>query len=158
MKISWNETLLEGVASGTAGAVLSGAALAAFGYRETGWPTAPINAVSHWYWHPQALRADEPSLRHTGVGFVTHHAASVLWGTVYAIGRRAAQPHQPPNLLGAVATAAFAAFVDFKLTPDRFTPGFEHRLSTPALIATYGAMALGMLLGARAIEGRQHVY
>jgi hypothetical protein len=44
------------------------------------------------------------------------------------------------------------------LTPDRFTPGFEHRLSTPALIATYGAMALGMLLGARAIEGRQHMY
>lgn len=154
MNVSWNKALLEGAVAGTASAVLSAAALAAFGYREIGRPMAPLNAVSHWVWEPEALRADEPSLRHTGVGLATHHAASMLWGAVYAIGRQVVQPHRPPGAAGAIATSALAWFVDFKLTPARFTPGFEHRLSKPALLAVYGVIALGLLLGAKAVDDR----
>ena len=151
MKPTWNDALREALVSGTTASLLSTAALAAFGHRETGRPLAPINAVSHWVYEPEALHADEASMRHTALGLVTHHAASVLWAAVYAAGRQAVRPGSPPSLTGAALTAALAAFVDFKLTPKRFTPGFEHRLSTPALVGVYGALAVGLLIGATAV-------
>ncbi|TFZ04281.1 hypothetical protein [Ramlibacter rhizophilus] len=156
MNLSWNDALREGVVAGVAGGALSAAALAALGHRETGRPLAPINAVSHWLYEPEALHADEASMRHTGVGLVTHHAASVLWATVYAVGRQALRPGSAPSLAGTTATAALAALVDFTITPKRFTPGFEHRLSRGALVGVYAAMAVGMLLGAAANADSPH--
>ena len=37
---------------------------------------------------------------------------------------------------------------DFRFTPDRLTPGYEHRLSRKALAATYAVFAVGLALGA----------
>ena len=34
------------------------------------------------------------------------------------------------------------------MVPERLTPGFEHRLSTGAMVATYAALAAGLVLGA----------
>lgn len=152
MHVSWSKALREGAVSGAVGSVLSTAALAAFSYRETGRPLAGINAVSHWYFHPQGLWVDNPSLQHTASGYAIHHAASMLWATVYAAGRQVARPNEPPGLPGALLTSALAAFVDLKLTPSRFTPGFEHRLSAPAMVAVYGSLALGLLVGASALH------
>jgi hypothetical protein len=39
-------------------------------------------------------------------------------------------------LLGRAATSALACFLDFRLTPRRFTPGFEHWLFRSALVST----------------------
>lgn len=146
----WNEALREGLVAGTLASILSTAVLAYAGRRETGHAAAPINAVSHWLWHPEALRANEATMRHTGVGLATHQVASVLWATLYAATRESLAPGSPPSVAGAVATSAVAAVVDFKMTPQRFTPGFEHRLSTSALVAVYAALALGTYLGATA--------
>lgn len=149
-----NNALREGVVAGTLAGVLSAAVLAVMGRRETGHAAAPINAVSHWVWQPEALHANEPSLRHTGTGFATHHAASVLWATLYALARQKLRPGSPPTVAGAITTSAVAAVVDFKMTPERFTPGFEHRLSTSALVGVYAALALGTYLGAKAVWDR----
>ncbi|MEJ7928988.1 hypothetical protein WG922_03285 [Ramlibacter sp. AN1015] len=156
----WTKALREGLVAGTVGGLLSGAALALAGRRETGYPAAPINAVSHWFWPEAALRADRPSLRYTVVGFATHHAAAVLWGTAYARARAALRPHHPPSLAGAVATSAVAAVVDYTMTPKRFTPGYEHRLTKSALVTVYACLAIGLLLGAELAEqedGPQHL-
>jgi hypothetical protein len=43
--------------------------------------------------------------------------------------------------------------VDFQLTPERLTPGFEHRLSHRSLAAVYGAFAVGLAVGALLVGG-----
>ena len=41
-----------------------------------------------------------------------------------------------------ITTTAYA--VDFHFTPQRLTPGFEHRLSKRSLLTVYAAFALGL--------------
>lgn len=57
----------------------------------------------------------------------------------------------PPDtgtlVAGAIGITALAAVTDFKLVPERLTPGFEHRLSTPSLVLTYALFAAGLALG-----------
>jgi len=150
----WSQSLREGVVAGSLGSLLSTAVLALMGYRETGSAVAPTNAVSHWLWGNESLRAQRLSLRHTATGFITHHAASILWATLYAriYGYREKAKAPPRALAGGLATSAVAYCIDYTITPKRFTPGFEHRLSKPAMTATYGAMALGFALGAMALR------
>lgn len=79
----WLRALREGAVAGSAASVLSSLVLAALGARQ-GHPAAPLNAASHWLWGDEALQRDAPSLRHTLVGYLTQHAASVLWATLHA--------------------------------------------------------------------------
>ncbi|HWI84114.1 hypothetical protein [Ramlibacter sp.] len=150
---SWKQALREGAISGSVASVLSAAALALAGRRENGAPAAPVNAISHWLWDRQALRQDGPSVRHTLAGYLIHHAASVWWGTWHAKawGGRARAKRPAPALAGATAAAAVAWFVDYRMTPQRLTPGFEHRLSTGALVAVYACFAVGLALGSMAV-------
>jgi hypothetical protein len=50
-------------------------------------------------------------------------------------------------LLDAAAVTAVAAVVDFKVVPERLTPGFEKRLTPFSVTIAYGALAVGMALG-----------
>lgn len=52
-----------------------------------------------------------------------------------------------PAIAGAAAAAAVAYFVNYRLTPERLTPGFEHRLSRKSMTAVYACFALGLALG-----------
>lgn len=151
---SWKQVWREGLLAGSVASLLSAAALAVAGRRENGHAAAPINAVSHWVWGRPALRANGNSLRHTLVGYGVHHAASVFWGTLHAWawGCRPQAKRAMPAAAGAAATAAVACFVDYHLTPERLTPGFEHRLSSKALLAVYACFALGLAIGS--IESR----
>jgi hypothetical protein len=149
---SWSVALREGAVSGSLASILSTAALAMMSRREIGSHYAGTNAVSHWAWGDEALRRNEPDLRHTALGYATHHGAAIVWAALYArfYGGRA-EAHMPARAaIGAVATSAVACFVDFKLTPERFTPGFERRLSKTALAIVYGGFAAGLFLGALA--------
>ncbi|GAP38754.1 hypothetical protein [Piscinibacter sakaiensis] len=139
------------VVDGLVASLVSAAALAGCGAREQRRPCAPLNAISHWVWPRRALRADEPSLRHTATGLAIHTASSMLWAGVYAALRlRRARPTPANAMSDAVAVAGLAAWVDLAVTPPRFTPGFEHRLSAGGLVVVYGAFALGLgLAGAR---------
>jgi hypothetical protein len=145
--------LREGATTGSAASILSTAALALAGRRENGTCAAPVNAISHWVWDHPALRQDGTDARHTVTGYLIHHGASIWWGTLHSLawgGRREAK-RPAPALVGAGVAAAGACFVDFKMTPERLTPGFEHRLSPGALLGVYASFALGLALASMAL-------
>jgi hypothetical protein len=146
----WNMALRRGMVSGTTSSLLSTAALALFGKREAGSEFAPTNAVSHWYWGEKAARRDGPSLRYTLPGYAIHHASATFWAVLFerACGDLLDRRDTGRTLLASTAAAGVACFVDYEMTPQRLKPGYEKRLSRPALAVVYGAFGLGLAAGA----------
>jgi hypothetical protein len=134
------------LASGSAASAASLLALIVAGRRENNDASAPTNAVSHWVWGSPATRKDGLSVRHTLVGYAIHHLASVFWAIFYEkwFGREDTRKTTAQALGEQAAVAALACFVDFRLTPERLTPGFEKRLSKKSLFAVYVAFGLGL--------------
>ncbi|MCG2593240.1 hypothetical protein LZ009_10650 [Ramlibacter sp. XY19] len=155
MTTTWKQALREGIVSGSLAAMCSAGYLAWAG-RQRGMPAAPLNAVSHWLFGNAALASDEASLRYTLTGYLTHHAASIFWGTLHARAWGAEPAHKEPlpALAGAAAAAGVACFVDYQLTPRRLTPGFEHRLGKPELAEVYVFFALGLAAGSLLMRRR----
>ena len=155
---SWKKPAAAALVSGSLAAVTSTAALAARGARETNWPLAPTNAVSHWLFGDEAARQNRFTWRHTAVGYATHHVASLLWSFLYeklfAERRARATPRQ--LVTDAVAVAAVACFVDYQLTPRRFMPGYERRLSRTSLALVYLAFAAGLAAGGAVLNRRRY--
>ncbi|HVL56807.1 MAG TPA: hypothetical protein VM491_09900 [Burkholderiaceae bacterium] len=125
--------------------MLSTFALTIASRRETGRALAATNSTSHWIWPQRGLVAHRASLRYTGTGYAIHHAMSVLWAMLYEAGVATRAP-APRALTGGLAIAALACLVDYTCTPSRLTPGFERRLSKPALATAYAAFAAGLAL------------
>ena len=148
----WSEAAL----AGTLASVLSAVVLGWTGHREKRSITAPVNAVSHWWWGKPALRVRGLSVRHTLLGYAIHHGAALGWAALHALAVRGRTKSATPAALvaGAAATSAVACLVDFKCTPERFTPGFEHHLSRSALVGVYAAFALGLALAHGFCESR----
>lgn len=143
---------MESVASG----LLSTAALMLLGRRENGSPFAPLNATSHIVWGESAAQVDKADWKHTAVGQALHHASAFFWGALFELLQaRRARPTAVGVLTDAAVTTAVAAVVDFKLVPDRLTPGFEKRLSRKSLTLAYGALALGLVIGGQAALRRR---
>jgi hypothetical protein len=153
--ITWKHALREAAVSGSIASVLSTAYLVWSGQRR-GEPAAPVNAVSHWFFGRSSLRQDDPSLLYTLTGYLTHHGASLFWAAIHAKlwGARPEAKRPLPAAAGAVAVAGAACFVDYQLTPKRFTPGFEHRLARPEMAKVYGCFALGLMIGSMLMRGR----
>ncbi|SOZ27896.1 conserved hypothetical protein [Cupriavidus taiwanensis] len=155
--------------SGTCASLLSTGMLACAGSADCGSAFAPVNAVSHWIWGERAMHVNRPSVRHTVLGYVIHHAMSVFWAAFYegamAVGsphpaacpsaRTHARPSAPARVLGGLAIAGIACFVDLKCTPHRLTPGFERRLSPGMLALVYVAFGLALPLGALLLRHAQ---
>ena len=134
--------------SGTVAAATSTLALAVLARLEGKGALQPVNATSHWLNGQAAAAVTRADLRHTGVGILTHHAATLFWAVPFerVVARRPLRPL--PMLCRALATSAFAAAVDYGATPRRFTPGWEFVLSRRAMAAAYAAMAIGLAAGA----------
>jgi hypothetical protein len=152
---TWKQALREGAVSGSLASLFSAAYLAWAGYRR-GKAAAPFNAVSHWFFGDRSLVQDEASWTYTASGYVTHHLASIFWGVLHAKawGTRPEAKKPLPAVAGAVAAAGVACFVDYQMTPKRFTPGFEHRLARPEMGAVYACFALGLLAGTLLMKRR----
>lgn len=136
-------------------AAASSAALVWRSRRDTGRASAGFNAVSHWLWPEQALRADAPSLRHTGTGAAVHVMSSLLWAALYDWWLRAGTRQGAVDAAAkAAAVTSVAALVDLKLVPERLTPGFERRLSARSTALVYASFGAGLLAGALALRGR----
>jgi hypothetical protein len=151
----WRDILAEAAVAGSVASLFSAAMLALAGWRETPGAAAPLNAPSQWLWGPsEALASDQADCRHTVSGYLIHHAAASFWAVLHAaaLGRRREMAQPLPALAAAAATTAIAAFVDLRMTPERLTPGFQHRLSTRALVATYACFALGLAVGSLAVR------
>jgi len=154
----WTRVLAQGALAGSLASLLSTAVLAVAGRRQAGSAAAPINAVSHWYWGDEALQRQKADVTHTAAGYLTHHGAATFWALAYAAlaSDRPALRTLAGVIAGAGATSAIACFADFRLTPHRFTPGYEHRLSNGALLAVYAAFAAGLGAGALAMRNQYH--
>jgi hypothetical protein len=147
---SWKTSFQRGMVSGTTSSLLSTLVLAATGKGETNSMFAPTNAISHWLWGDKAARRDGPSWRYTLVGYAIHHASATFWAVLFerVMGNQLDQKEPALALQAATAASAVACFTDYKLTPHRLRPGYEKRLSTPALALVYGAFGLGLAAGA----------
>lgn len=151
---TWKQAVHDGALPGTLAGLLSLGVLAWRGRKETGSVFAPVNAPSHWLWSDRALRQNDPSWRYTGVGLLVHQGAALFWGVLYErymASRRAARPVAADLRDAAVATA-IAATVDLAMTPRRFTPGFEKRLSARSLWWVYAGFAVGIAVGSRSMR------
>jgi hypothetical protein len=137
--------------------LLSAAVLGVASRRETGSAVACLNATSHWIWGDGAARHDRASWRHTGAGYVIHHAASCFWGVVYERAAGDALDRWPATaqVAAGMTAAGFACFVDYKVVPHRLSPGFELRLSKRAIAAGYLAFGLGLALSSMARAERR---
>lgn len=140
---AWSRMLLPG----TLAALASAATLAWVGKRETGSAAAPMNGPSQWLRGRGAPYRDDATWSHTALGYAIHHGAALFWGALFEFFRRRAPQDVPGTIAAAVTTTAVANLVDFQLTPERLTPGFEKRLSRRALFATYAAFAAGLAAG-----------
>ena len=140
--------------AGTVAAAVSEWALARRGRRDTGRPAAAVNAPSHWLWGEEAIRSDGPDLRHTAVGTAVHWASSLLWSTAFTALRAVRRAPDTGNALTDAATvAAVAAWVDLRVVPRRFTPGFERHLSGKSLVLVYAGFAAGLAVAELARVG-----
>ena len=141
--------LRTGLVAGALASVSSTLALALAGRREAGSYAAPTNATSHWVWDREALRVYRPTVRHTVLGYLIHHATSTFWAVLYAWahGNRPHARSVPAALAGAGVAAATACAVDYTITPKRLTPGFEEHLSKPAMTWVYAAFGIGLAFG-----------
>jgi hypothetical protein len=146
---SWAEALSAALVSGALASLASATVLVLAGKRELDDASAPLNGPSQWIWGRHAPYRDGFSLRHTVVGYGIHHLSAIFWAAWFE--RAQARGYALP---AAVATSSVACFVDYCCTPQRLTPGFEKRLSRPALFATYVAFALG-LAASRLIRRRE---
>jgi hypothetical protein len=147
---SWATAARRALVSGSIASLLSTATLAACGRIENRNAAGPINGPSQWLWGRRAARARRPSLRHTLVGHAVHHVCACGWALVHERFLQG-KPNDPASarMAKAAATAALAAFVDYRVTPKRFQPGFDVHLAKPSLFAAYAAFALGLALAPR---------
>ena len=152
----WTGLLARAAVSGTAASVASTVALGLVARAEGKAPLQPLNATSHWLNGDGAGAFEGADLVHTGVGYATHHAATIFWALFFE-GWTAGRPALSPASVagGALALSAIAAAVDYGPTPKRFTPGWELVLSKRSMAVVYGAMAAGLAAGALVLPRRR---
>src|SRR3954454_21376914 len=97
------------IRAGSIASITSAAALMVMGRIECRDAASPINAPSQWIWGRNARQRRGFSVKHTLVGYAVHHVAALVWGGLYTVLGR----NRP--VAGAIATAATAAVVDFRL-------------------------------------------
>lgn len=136
-----------GLVSGSVAAIASSLALVLLSKKESRTALSAQNAVSHWVWGEEATHRHGLSVRHTLVGYGIHHASAVFWGVIYETLTRSKPLPPGAELLRAMAFTSVANFVDYRLTPQRFKPGFERHLSRKSLALVYGAFAVGLAAG-----------
>jgi hypothetical protein len=150
----WALPAARALVTGAVAGLAAAAALALLARTEGRGALQPINATSHWLHGDKAARCDALDARHTLVGFATHCASAVFWALPFEFWRARRRPRAAGTLVrGACATSAIAAAVDYGITPKRFTPGWELVLGTRSLVATYAALALGLVSGSKLAHG-----
>lgn len=135
--------------SGTVASVLSTAVASLLSRRRSGAAAGATNATSHWLWGRRAYRRDRVSMHYTATGYAIHHASSVFWACFFEralLSRRAPAPSRIAATAAATTVAAY--FVDYRVVPQRLTPGFESRLPLQDRALVYAAFAVGLGLGA----------
>ncbi|MEO3433577.1 hypothetical protein [Inquilinus sp. CAU 1745] len=145
----WTRIGVSALVTGTVASVASTAALALLARAEGKGALQPTNATSHWLHGDEAARREKADITHTALGYGTHKASAVFWALPFQVWLAARPPRSSGELLrNAMLMSAIAAMVDYGATPKRFTPGWELVVSKRSMVATFGALALGLAGGA----------
>ena len=139
--------LKRALVSGTVAAILSTLIVTLFSATGEGTAAAGTNASSQWLWGEEAHIRSGFSLRYTLLGFVIHHASSLLWACVYELVSTKSN-HFTSRFLIAIGVTIFAYFVDYYVVPPRLSPGFDRHISGWGVFAAYSAFVLGLWLPA----------
>lgn len=143
------------VITGSVASVASAAVLALCGLFENGRPAGPGNGPSQWVWGRHAAHRRHFSVRHTVTGYLIHHASSLFWSAIHARMYRHRPVPLQRDLLQGTATAGLACFVDYRLTPRRFQPGFEAQLSKRSLFLAYAAFGVALAVTQHVLDERR---
>jgi hypothetical protein len=120
---------------------------------ETRKPAAGLNAVSHILWGDKAARVNRIDLQHTLAGGALNAGAMTMWSAVNELLPRSSR--KGSAFAKGAFLSALAYLVDYHVVPKRLTPGFEKRLSKPALFGLYAMLAVAMGAGERMSSLRQ---
>lgn len=134
--------------SGSIASVVSAAVLSGLAKAEGKSAVQPINATSHWLHGEEAGKVTQLDAGHTGAGYATHHAACVLWASLFETIRSQAADGGPASIVrNAALVSAVAAVVDYGLVPRRLTPGWEGPLPIRSVAGGFAGLALGLAIG-----------
>lgn len=137
--------IMRAIVSGTIASLTAAAALALAAKREGRAAVQPLNATSHWVHGDQAADRRRLDVRHTALGYGTHHVATILWGYVYEHAReRSGRQDTAAMARDALLASGIAALVDYTITPHRLTPGWELVLSKRSMAMGYAGLAVGL--------------
>ena len=132
--------------SGSLASLASALTLAAASRREGHSAPRPLNATSHWLHGDSAAACEGADWRHTGVGYATHHTATMLWAAFFeALRTYSSRSDAAAVVRDAAIASTTAAIVDYTITPHRLTPGWELALSKRSMALAYAAMAAGFV-------------
>lgn len=137
--------------TGVSAAVATTVTAVICGVMEDGKSVAPVNAVSHIVWGDVAAAQDGVSARYTATGLALNAAAVTGWAGIHELIQDGTgeKPDATRALVTGAVVSALAYFTDYYLVPNRFTPGFEKRVSNTSLLAIYSALALSLAFGRR---------
>ena len=133
------------IATGSLAGVVTTAALAFLGARQSGSAVAPINATSHVLWGDEAGTADAIDAKHTLPGLLINGGAGIFWALVRElVSARLPRHDRAAAVATGAAVAGLAYVVDYHMIPRRLNPGWELRL--PRGSVAFGFVALGAAL------------
>lgn len=142
---SGRETLARAAAAGSFAGLLTTAAVAVAGARETGSAAAPINATSHVLWGDAAGRTDAVDVKHTLPGFFINVGAGVFWALVHELVlARLPRRDRAAAVASGAAVAGLAYVVDYHLIPRRLSPGWELRLPRKSVALGFAVLGLSL--------------
>lgn len=136
------------VRSGSIASLASTCVVSVFSRLRVGHAAAGTNAASQWFWYPAARFARTPSWRHTVIGYLIHHASSLLWAAGYEA-TNPARASPSGRAARAAMIASLAYVVDYHVVPRRLSPGFEHKVGRIGMVAVYAAFAAGLWASTR---------
>jgi hypothetical protein len=147
---------LSALVSGTLASITSTIALALLARAEGKAALQPTNSTSHWLHGEGAGAVKRADAAHTLVGYSTHHASALFWALPFQWWLANRPPRTPLTMLrDASVMSAIAAAIDYGVTPKRLTPGWEAVLRKRSIVATYGALAIGLAVGALMTQRQQ---
>ena len=148
----WGRVLRRAAFIGSVASVASTWMVSRRSARDSSSAVSGTNATSHWLWGERAMDQHDTNVRYTAIGYLIHHASSLLWATVYERWFAPRAPTMANATTNAVVVSALAAATDYLLTPKRLTPGFERHLTLGSMVLVYGAFAPGMAAARRTLD------
>ncbi len=140
------QTLCDGAIRSQLIAASAAAAVAAVGQIENRDGIAALNAVSHIAWGDEGFEHAELSVKYTGAALLLNQVSVTSWALLHEwiFGKARDEGKWGVSLAGGALVSAIAYFVDFKLAPERYKPGFETKISSRGLIAVYVLLAIAL--------------